>query len=78
MPMETTGVTTITRPSSADFIFINKDAAPAADFCSRLIDMFAGSEKKETCLKANAGIPCGDVVKAMADIKAREARGLPW
>jgi biopolymer transport protein TolR len=31
--------------------------------------MFATREKKEVFLKADAGVPYGEVVKAMADIK---------
>ena len=50
-------------------IFINKDAVSAADLRSRLTDMFAAREKKEIFLKADADVPYGDVVKAMADIK---------
>lgn len=50
-------------------IFINKDEVPAADLRARLTDMFANREKKEIFLKADAGVPYGDVVKAMADIK---------
>lgn len=50
-------------------IFINKDEVSAADLRSKLTDMFAGREKKEIFLKADAGVPYGDVVKAMADIK---------
>jgi len=50
-------------------IFINKDEVSAADLRSRLTDMFATREKKEIFLKADAGVPYGDVVKAMADIK---------
>jgi biopolymer transport protein TolR len=50
-------------------IFINKDEVPAADLRSRLTDMFATREKKEIFLKADAGVPYGEVVKAMADIK---------
>jgi biopolymer transport protein TolR len=50
-------------------IFINKDEVPAADLRSKLTDMFAAREKKEIFLKADAGVPYGDVVKTMADIK---------
>ena len=50
-------------------IFINKDEVPAADLRARLTDMFATREKKEIFLKADAGVPYGEVVKAMADIK---------
>jgi biopolymer transport protein TolR len=50
-------------------IFINKDEVPAGELRSRLSEMFANREKKEIFLKADAGVPYGDVVKAMADIK---------
>ena len=50
-------------------IFINKDEVPATDLRARLTDMFATREKKEIFLKADAGVPYGEVVKAMADIK---------
>jgi len=50
-------------------IFVNKDEIPAGDLRSRLADMFANREKKEIFLKADSGVPYGEVVKAMADIK---------
>ena len=50
-------------------VFINKDEIPAADLRNRLADMFASREKKEVFLKADAGVPYGEVVKTMADIK---------
>ena len=50
-------------------VFINKDEIPAADLRDRLSTMFASREKKEVFLKADAGVPYGEVVKAMADIK---------
>ncbi len=50
-------------------IFINKDEVPAANLRARLTDMFATREKKEIFLKADAGVPYGEVVKTMADIK---------
>jgi len=50
-------------------VFINKDEIPAADLRNRLTAMFASREKKEVFLKADAGVPYGEVVKAMADIK---------
>jgi biopolymer transport protein TolR len=50
-------------------VFINKDEIPAADLRNRLTTMFASREKKEVFLKADAGVPYGEVVKAMADIK---------
>ena len=50
-------------------VFINKDQIPASDLRSRLTSMFANREKKEVFLKADAGVPYGEVVRAMADIK---------
>jgi biopolymer transport protein TolR len=50
-------------------VFINKDQVPAADLRNRLTAMFASREKKEVFLKADAGVPYGEVVRAMADIK---------
>ena len=50
-------------------IFINKDEIPAGDLRTRLTTMFASRTKKEVFLKADAGVPYGEVVKTMADIK---------
>jgi biopolymer transport protein TolR len=50
-------------------LFINKDQVTANDLRPRLTEMFSNREKKELFLKADAGVPYGDVVKAMADIK---------
>ena len=50
-------------------VFINKDEIPASDLRNRLTAMFASREKKEVLLKADAGVPYGEVVRAMADIK---------
>lgn len=50
-------------------IYINKDEVPPADLKSRLATMFASRAKKEVFLKADAGVPYGEVVRAMADIK---------
>ena len=50
-------------------IFINKDEIPASDLRAKLSEMFATRVKKEIFLKADAGVPYGEVVKAMADIK---------
>jgi len=50
-------------------IFINKDEIPPAELRSKLTSMFASREKKEVFLKADAGVPYGEVVRAMADIK---------
>lgn len=49
--------------------YINKDEVPAGDLKTRLADMFATRAKKEVFLKADAGVPYGEVVRAMADIK---------
>jgi len=49
--------------------YINKDEVPAGDLKPRLEAMFASRAKKEVFLKADAGVPYGDVVRAMADIK---------
>ena len=50
-------------------VFINKDEIPAADLRGKLSSMFASRSKKEVFLKADASVPYGDVVRAMADIK---------
>ncbi len=50
-------------------IFVNKDEVPEGDLRQRLSDMFATRSKKEVFLKADAGVPYGDVVRVMADIK---------
>lgn len=49
--------------------FINKDEVPAGDLRRRLTELFADRTKKEVFLKADAGVPYGEVVRAMADIK---------
>lgn len=50
-------------------IFINKDEIPAGDLRERLTTLFSTRSKKEVFLKADAGVPYGEVVRAMADIK---------
>lgn len=50
-------------------IYLNKDEIPAGDLRGRLSAMFATRTKKEVFLKADAGVPYGDVVRTMADIK---------
>ncbi|HIJ95483.1 MAG TPA: protein TolR [Desulfuromonadales bacterium] len=50
-------------------LFINKDQVAASDLRNRLTAMFAGRTKKEVFLKADAGVPYGEVVRTMADIK---------
>lgn len=49
--------------------FINKDEVPGGDLRLRLAEMFASRTKKEVFLKADAGVPYGEVVRAMAEIK---------
>ena len=63
---EETVIVTIDRNSR---IFINKDQVPSSDLRNRLMDMFSQREKKEIFLKADAGVPYGEVVRVMADIK---------
>ena len=65
-PLEDTVVVTVEKSGK---IYINKDEIPAADLRSKLATMFATREKKEVFLKADAGVPYGEVVKTMADIK---------
>ena len=50
-------------------VFINKDEVPAGDLRNRLSTTFASRTKKEVFLKADAGVPYGEVVRTMADIK---------
>ncbi len=50
-------------------VFIDKDEVPAADLRKRLSAMFVSRAKKEVFLKADAGVPYGEVVRTMADIK---------
>ncbi len=49
--------------------FINKDEVPAGDLRVKLTEMFSTRTKKEVFLKADSGVPYGEVVRAMADIK---------
>ena len=50
-------------------VFIDKEEIPAADLRKRLSAMFVTRAKKEVFLKADAGVPYGEVVRTMADIK---------
>ena len=50
-------------------VFIDKEAIPAGDLRKRLSTLFATRAKKEVFLKADAGVPYGEVVRTMADIK---------
>ena len=65
-PMEDTVVVSVDKSGK---VFINKDEIPAADLRGKLSTMFAAREKKEVFLKADAGVPYGEVVKTMAEIK---------
>lgn len=65
-PAEETVVVTVDKSGK---VFINKDEVPAADLRDRLSTMFVNRAKKEVFLKADAGVPYGEVVRAMADIK---------
>jgi biopolymer transport protein TolR len=50
-------------------VFIDKEEVPSGDLRKRLSTMFAGRAKKEVFLKADSGVPYGEVVRTMADIK---------
>jgi biopolymer transport protein TolR len=50
-------------------LFIDKEQIQATELRKRLSTMFATRTKKEVFLKADAGVPYGDVVRTMADIK---------
>ncbi len=50
-------------------VFIDKEEVPAGDLRKRLSVMFVTRAKKEVFLKADAGVPYGEVVRTMADIK---------
>jgi biopolymer transport protein TolR len=65
-PQEETVVVTVEKSGK---VYINKDEISAADLRNKLATVFASREKKEVFLKADAGVPYGEVVKAMADIK---------
>ena len=50
-------------------VFIDKEEIPSGDLRKRLSTLFATRAKKEVFLKADAGVPYGEVVRTMADIK---------
>lgn len=50
-------------------VFIDKEEIPAGELRKRLSSMFATRAKKEVFLNADAGVPYGEVVRTMADIK---------
>jgi biopolymer transport protein TolR len=50
-------------------IFIDKEEVPSGDLRKRLSAMYINRTKKEVFLKADAGVPYGEVVRTMADIK---------
>lgn len=65
-PAEESVVVTVDKSGK---VFINKDEVPTGDLRNRLSTMFVSRTKKEVFLKADAGVPYGEVVRAMADIK---------
>ena len=50
-------------------LFIDKEEVAAGELRQRLSTMFATRAKKEVFLKADAGVPYGEVVRTMANIK---------
>lgn len=50
-------------------VFIDKEEIPAGELRKRLSELFVSRAKKEVFLKADAGVPYGEVVRTMADIK---------
>ena len=50
-------------------VFIDKEQVAPGELRDRLAAMFASRAKKEVFLKADAGVPYGEVVRTMADIK---------
>ena len=50
-------------------VFIDKEQIPSGQLRARLSAMFATRAKKEVFLNADAGVPYGEVVRTMADIK---------
>ena len=62
-------VTVVITVAKTGKTFINKDEVPIGDLTSRLTALFASRAKKEVFLKADAGVPYGEVVRIMADIK---------
>lgn len=65
-PAEETVIVTVDKSGK---LFINKDEVSATELRTRLTSMFATRAKKEVFLKADAGVPYGEVVRTMADIK---------
>lgn len=65
-PAEETVVVSV---SVAGRTYIDKEEVPAGELRKRLTTMFSTRAKKEIFLKADAGVPYGDVVRTMADIK---------
>jgi biopolymer transport protein TolR len=50
-------------------VFIDKEEVPEGTLRKRLSAKFVTRAKKEVFLKADAGVPYGEVVRTMADIK---------
>ncbi|MBI5483816.1 MAG: protein TolR [Deltaproteobacteria bacterium] len=65
-PAEESVVVTVDKSGKT---YINKDQIPAGELRNRLSAIFVSRAKKEVFLKADAGVPYGEVVKAMSDIQ---------
>ena len=65
-PLEEAIVVSVDRSGK---VFIDKNEAPPGELRKRLSAMLVTRAKKEVFLKADAGVPYGEVVRTMADIK---------
>lgn len=65
-PVEDTVIVSVDKNGK---VFVDKEEVPAGDLRKRLEAMFINRTKKEVFLKADAGVPYGEVVRTMADIK---------
>jgi len=61
--------TVIVTLAKGGHVFVNKDEVASKELRSQLSSMFAAKAKKELFFKADAGVPYGDVIRTMADIK---------
>lgn len=65
-PLEETVVVSVDKGGK---VFIDKEEVSGGELRKRLIEIFATRAKKEVFLKADSGVPYGEVVRTMADIK---------
>lgn len=65
-PVEDTVIVSVDKSGK---VFVDKEEVPAGDLRKRLEAMFINRTKKEVFLKADAGVPYGEVVRTMAEIK---------